>query len=314
MVLSTGALHAIAAARESLVLEVLASPANAPAIARDPAVAHVVVFDKKQPGGYAAAWRALRARRYDAVIDCMVTAPSLTTLILMLASGARHRVGVRGRGNDFAYTVLAAPAPRDAHIADQLGALAAPFAVSGSAVPHNFRPRVVLDDSELARAEEAWRDGGADSRGTRVLVNVSAGIAARRWPDDRYVAVLQTTRARLPHATLLVIGAPHERERTRAIAAAVGAAMPETPSVRDAFALVATANAMFTPDTSLAHAASAFGTPTVAMYLPGMARLWGRYASPGEDLTSPGGHLDSLSLETALAAWIRCLATLTPRR
>lgn len=34
--------------------------------------------------------------RYDAVIDCMVTAPSPTTLLLMLASGAKHRIGVDG--------------------------------------------------------------------------------------------------------------------------------------------------------------------------------------------------------------------------
>jgi hypothetical protein len=41
----------------------------------------------------------------------MVTAPSVTTLLLILASGARYRVGIAGRGNDAAFNI-AIPARR----------------------------------------------------------------------------------------------------------------------------------------------------------------------------------------------------------
>ena len=51
------------------------------------------------------------ASKYDAVIDCMVTAPSVTTLLLILASGARYRIGIAGRGNDAAFNVTV-PAER----------------------------------------------------------------------------------------------------------------------------------------------------------------------------------------------------------
>src|SRR5205085_794906 len=94
MILSTGVMRAIAGSHPGIRLDVLASPVNAPILAGASYVNDVVVFDRRRPRGYLAVMRRLRAAKYDAVIDCMVTAPSLTTLLLMLASGARHRVGI----------------------------------------------------------------------------------------------------------------------------------------------------------------------------------------------------------------------------
>ena len=60
----------------------------------------------------------------------MVTAPSVTTLLLILASGARYRIGIAGRGNDAAFNVtVPADTARDAHMVDRLAALARAFDV-----------------------------------------------------------------------------------------------------------------------------------------------------------------------------------------
>lgn len=299
MILSTGLLRAIAGSHTTIKLDVLASPANAPVLREDPHVDNVIVFDRTKPTGYFSTLRRLRRTKYDAVIDCMPTAPSLTTLLLMWASGATHRVGVAGRGNDAALT-LPVQSNRDAvHVVDQLAALATAFGVHRHRV--SFHPRLYLDEREQERASETWAGGSAES-GRRLLVNVSAGRAFRRWPDERYVAVIRHALARESRVRVVVIGAPDDSERAETIAQDSGARFVSTPSLRDALALVATADFLFTPDTGVAHAASAFERPAVVMHIHGTARQWGLYQSPGRELSSPDGTLASLELPPALAA------------
>ena len=300
MILSTGILRAIAASTPSIRLDVLASPINAPVLRAEPYVNEVLVFDRHRPLSYPGAAARLRARRYDAVIDCMITAPSTTTLLLMLASGARHRIGVR-QGNDFAYT-LALP-PRDAarHIVDKLGALVAAFGKDPAAV--DLAPRITLTDVERASGDVAWH--GSDAMPTarpRLLVNVSAGKAFRQWPDERFARVVELLRVRGHAPEVLFIGAPGEWERTVQIARASGARAAATPTLRDAFAIVAASDVVFTPDTSIGHAASAFGKPAAVMFIRDMAPLWGPYETGGRAIESPTKDLDPIGADEAAAS------------
>lgn len=302
MILTTGALRAIKASHPTITLHVLASPLNAPLLAHDPAVDRVVVFDRRRFGRYLAAMRQLRRERYDAVVDCMVTAPSLTTLLLMLATGAPHRIGAAGRGDDRAVTI-AVPRPAWAvHMADKLAALAAAFGVDVAAVDRG--PRLVLTAGERADAEAAW-DRLGRAPGRRLLVNISAGLAFRRWPAERYVAVIRRALERDPTLRVIVIASPAEAAIGDAIArdsASVGVAFVRTAGIREAIALVAAADLVFTPDTSIAHAATAFVRPSVVLYVSDTAREWGRYGNPGFDLASDDRTLASLPLAAALAA------------
>jgi ADP-heptose:LPS heptosyltransferase len=312
MILSTGLLRVIARSHPTIALDVLASPANAPVLREDPHVRTLVVFDRTKPLRYFDTVRRLRGARYDAVIDCMPTAPSLTTLLLMLASGARHRIGVAGRGHDEAFTLLVPPRPNAVHIVDQLGTLAAAFGVHPDTA--DFRPRVHLTDAERAAASESWRAHGRARPAQRLLVNVSSGRSFRRWPDARFVAVIRHVLDRRPEFEVLVIGAPDERERAVAIAREAGAGYAPTPTLRDALALVDTADLVFTPDTGLAHAASAFGRPAVVMHIRGTAVQWGLYASAGAEVSSPDGMLASLPVDTVLRELDRLIAAVTLTR
>src|SRR5579884_4286366 len=151
MILSTGVMRAIARSHPTITMDVLASPANASILDAADYVGDVIVFDKKKIASYAPTALALRAKHYDAVIDCMVTAPSLTTLLLVAASGARHRVGIAGRGNDDAFTVtVPAEEKAGAHMVDLLAALARAFDVDASAVEK--QPVIALTEDERERA------------------------------------------------------------------------------------------------------------------------------------------------------------------
>jgi ADP-heptose:LPS heptosyltransferase len=301
MILSTGVMRAIARSYPTITMDVLASPANAAVIAGADYVHEVIAFDKRATASYPVTLLRLRRGRYDAVIDCMVTAPSVTTLLLVLASGATYRIGIAGRGNDAAFNVtVPAETKPHAHMVDLLAALARAFHVDPAVdlATSERRPTLALTADETARAERAW----GDDDGPRILINVSAGTPARLWADDNYVAVMNHLRERASDAVFRVIGAPAERTRSEYVAEHGGGEFVATPSIRDAFALVAGADFLFTPDTSIAHAASAFQVPCVAMYIRGTVEQWGVYETPGESVEHPDTTLRTLSLDRMLRA------------
>jgi ADP-heptose:LPS heptosyltransferase len=296
MILSTGILRAIAEAYPTIQLDVLASRTNAPVLINEPYLHDVIAFDRKAVSGYAAVFRDLRRRKYDAVIDCMVTAPSLTTLLLMLASGARYRVGVAQRGNDFAYTLPVPPREAAQHIVDKLGALVTAFGLQPTAL--DLRPRVRLTAAERERGEQVWAGDTDHARanGVRLLVNVSAGRTHHFWPDERFIAVIRAAREREPRARILVVSSPGDRDRARRIADEGGARLVQDEGIRDAMAIVSRADIVFTPDTSISHVCSAFGKPAVVLHPRGFAAIWGPYDTNGWAIES---HTDSVADITA---------------
>ncbi len=303
MIVSTSLINAIARSYPTITLDVLASPANAPVLLGNPNVSSVIIWDKTRPGGYGRLLRELRRARYDAVIDCMILAPSTTTLLLMLASGAKHRIGVGGRINDYALTVRVPPARSAVHHIEHSAVLATAFGVDTNAV--DWRPVIYFAEDELARVNQVWNGNhatAAEPRCRRLLLNVSAGPGRIRWPDARYIATLRHVRRRSPDVTILVIGAPDDSERARGIAEGGGAEYVPTSTLRVALALVATADIVFTPDTAIAHAASACGKPAVVLFEKGKEALWGRYGIPGHDIVSEDKMLSSITVEPVLAA------------
>lgn len=309
MILATGLLRAIAGARATVALDVLASPANAPILEGNPHVRRVLVFHKKRRSTWPALLRELRAARYDVVVDGMVLTPSLTTLLLMLATGARWRVGIGGRSNDFIYTLPVPPADPDAHMVEQSAATARPFGIDPARA--EWRPELFLLDAERARAEELW--GRAAGSGARLLVNISSAQARNRWPDDRFVAALRHARERYPDLRIVVIGAPGEAGAVERLAREGGAEPVAGTSLREAVALVAAADVVLTPDTSIVHMAAALGRPSVVMTLP-RARRFLPYRAPGRVLFADADTLEQLPLAPVLHALDELLSAEHPPR
>jgi ADP-heptose:LPS heptosyltransferase len=313
MIVSTGVLRAIAEAfPASVKLDVLASRINAPVLKNEKYIHEVVVFDKKKVSGYLRAFRELRRRKYDAVIDCMVDAPSTTTLLLMLASGARYRIGVR-RGNDFAYTLAVPPRETAHHIIDKLGALVTAFGLQPTSV--DLRPRVRLTAEEMERGEQAWRGESehAPRQGPRLLVNISAGRGHHWWPDERFIAVLRAVRTKVPNAEIVVISSPSDRGRAAAIAAEGQARLVADEGIRDAMSIVARCDIVFTPDTSISHACSAFSKPAVVLHPQGFAKIWGPYETEGRAIESATANVIDITADEAARSLLSRFASLSAR-
>jgi ADP-heptose:LPS heptosyltransferase len=313
MILSTGILRAIADAYPTIQLDVLASRSNAPVLRNESYLHDVLVFDKRAPGSFPDMWAELRRRGYDAVIDCMVTAPSLTTLLLMLATGARYRIGVAERGNDFAYTLPVPPRQSAEHIVDKLATLLTAFGLEPSSV--DVRPRVKLSAAERERGERAWRgetDHGSPA-GPRLLVNISAGRAHHYWPDDRFIAVMRRVREHVPNVEIVLISSPSDRARAASIAAQSAVRLVEDDGIRDAMAIVAGADVVFTPDTSISHVCSALDKPVVVLHPRGFAAIWGPYETDGRAVESLTDAVEGITAEEAARALVRSFASLSAR-
>ena len=303
MILSTGIMRAIARSHATIILDVLASPLNAPILDEADFVHDVITINTKRPSSYWSAVRRMRRARYDVVIDCMPTGASVTTLLLMWASGARYRVGVDKRGNDEVFDITVPNDNRvEAHIIECLSPLMLPFGVTPT--KETQQPALTLSAAELEAAGSIWslESNGARHRVRKILMNVSAGTSRRDWPDDKYVAVARHLRQLAPEGRLLLIGAPTDAERARRIAHEGGAEYVKTPSLRSALAMVATADFLFTPDTSIAHAASAFHTPCVAMHPGGMAARWALWGTVGRTLEHSEFNLVGFPVSEAVAA------------
>jgi ADP-heptose:LPS heptosyltransferase len=292
MILSTGLLRAIARSHANVVVDVLASPENAPVLIGNPYVRAVIVADST----YLQAIRRIRRERYDAVLDCQVFSPSTTTLIMMLMSRARHRIGLAGRGVDAALTVPTARDAKARHYVEHLGALATPFGVCQA----NWRPEIFLTAAERAEGESRWHAG------RRLLVNISAGKPTCRWPAERFAAVLGALR--VAGLDVGVVAAPADAAMAEQLAQG-NARFLRTRSVREAFALVATADYVLTPDTAITHAASAFGKPAVVMFPRNRAEIWGPYQTGGIGVASTEGTLQSLPVEPVLGALTELCST-----
>jgi ADP-heptose:LPS heptosyltransferase len=300
MLIATGLIRAITAANPAIELDVLASPSNGAVLEGNPWVRRVHVFDRRSALSFVRTVRMLRAEGYDAVISGMLK-PSATTSALMLGSGAPYRIGVADQSNAFAYNVPIPPVSSDEPFTRQIGEVLRAF--GGDPAATDWHYDLFLREDERGRGEALWhRHPGTP----RVLVNVSAFTQDRRWPAERFAAVIRHVRERRPDARVLVTGDPRDWAAAEATASAAGVEAVNVSPIRNAFALVAAADMLITPDTSLAHAAAAEGIPSVILCRAGLLI----FAPPGDNyerVVSPG-TLEELPAGDVNAAVDRMLA------
>ena len=287
MIMATSVIRNIAAALPSRKVDVLATPTTAPVLEGNPYVGNVLTLERNSFRSYREILRRLRRERYTVMVDGRINNPPVftSTPLLMNAGRARFRVGARR--DTRIYNVRVPEWNRVDHYMEGSKHLAVPFGVDPAAV--DWQPEIFLTDEERQHAEEKWKEaselvaqkeGGSRIR-KRLLVNLSASEPKRRWPDGKFIATLQVARTRAPQMPMIVIGLPAEWESVEKVASAVNALPVQTPLLREAFALVGTADMVFTPDTSISHAASAFRKPSLVL-LKREHKPYAPWNTPGE--------------------------------
>lgn len=308
LILATGVLRAIAESRDALALDVLTTSAAAPVLDGNPHVRHVHLLQRTSRR-YLELARTVRRARYDVIVDGKITrgASFVRSPLLAMIARASYRVGVGGGNHALVYNVCVPRFDRTStHMVEGSALLAIPFGARTAAA--SPRPELFLSGEERRWAENAWRRAASErgTHGRRWLVNLSVGKAPRRWPTDRWIALLRHLRAQRPHDTIAVIGVASEWSDVQR-AAHEGAACPvPAPRLRDAFALVGTSERVLTSDTSITHAASAFRIPIVVMLERGLDQ-WAPWNTPCEIAYWTGSTVSALSVDDAVGALDRFL-------
>jgi ADP-heptose:LPS heptosyltransferase len=316
MIMATSLIRNIATALPSGKVDVLATPTTAPVLEGNPYVANVLTLERKSIRSYRQLMGRLRRERYTVMIDGRINNPRIftSTPLLMFAGRARFRVGAGGDSKPRIYNVSVPEWDRVEHYIEGSKQLAVPFGVNPESV--DWQPEIFLSPEEKKRAEERWKEAHSLINASetapsgitkRLLVNLSASEPKRRWPDGKFIATLQSARDRAPNMPIVVIGLPAEWESVQNVASAVRGLPVETPQLRDAFALVGAADLVFTPDTSISHAASAFRKPSLVL-LKREHKPYAPWNTPGEIIAWNEAEIHQLPHERVGKALDKLLA------
>ena len=316
MIMATSVIRNIARALPGGKVDVLGTPTTAPVLELNPYVGNVLILDRKSWRSYTDLMKRLRRERYTVMVDGRINNPInfTSTPLLMFAGRAPFRVGARGEQKPRIYNVCVPEWNRVDHYIEGSKHLAVPFGVD----PHtaDWQPEIFLSDEEQKRAEQQWREAAnivGDEQGSggsrkRLLVNLSASEPKRRWPDGKFIATLQSVRANNPRLPMVVIGLPAEWDSVQKVANAAHALPVQTPRLRDAFALVGTSDMVFTPDTSISHAASAFRRPSLVL-LKREHKPYAPWNTPGEIIAWNEEQIHQLPHERVKDALNKLIAT-----
>ena len=315
MIMATSLIRVIASALKSGKVDVLATPGTAAVLEGNPHVGKVLTLERNSLGSYVRLMRTLRQQNYTVMVDGRINNPPVftSTPLLMFAGRARFRVGAGGESEPRIYNVSLPEWDRSNHYIDGSKRLAIPFGIDPEAV--DWQPELFLSREETLRAEDRWKEAairltqseaGRAGTGKRLLVNLSASEPKRRWPDGKFIAAIQTARLSAANLPIVVIGLPSEWKSVQEVASAVDGLGVHTPQLRDALALVGTSDLVFTPDTSISHAASAFRKPSLVL-LKREHKQYAHYNTPGELILWGEQEIQQLPHERVSAALVRLI-------
>ena len=283
MILSLPVFRAVRARFPHAWIEVLCDAKNRAPLAGTGLVDDIAVYDKK-PQRVARLMTQLRERRYDYICN-LIAYPSFTfgMLARLIGPGAVRAAGDQDR---FAYLynrLIDLPPKREVHMLDRLHLLAADLTTPGAAA--GPAPWIEYDASIKAQAGQlhSWVVAtlAPEQRPFRLaVVNLTAGLERREWPLGRCAEFLHVAIDR--YASLIdgwaLVTSPGRVETTARLAAEIGrrsvTALPLVPDFRVLMEFLRFARFLVTPDTALAHAASAVGTPVVDLMIGENVNTW----------------------------------------
>lgn len=254
-------------------VHVVATPAGAPLLARNPDVAGVTIYDKRGTargvGGLANVAAELSAARSRAANEgageaiAYLAQGSVRSAALARLAGFRVRVGFSTSAGRWLYT-RRVPYRDDRHHAERLWSLAA-SAADESPTRDQLRPRLFPGGAEREAVDRLVADAG---NGAIQWIALAPGSvwATKRWPHYAELARLLPAAARIA-----VIGARDDAAlASEIVASAPGRVLDATGqlSLLGSAELIRRCAVLVTNDSSPQHLASAMGTPTLTVFGP----------------------------------------------
>lgn len=293
VLLCTPAIHAARRALPDARIEFLTERAGAAVLADNPDLDGIVVAGER---GTVPLLGSLRRSGYDAVVDFRSTG---STALFSAATGARVRVGLRGRGfRNLAYTHLLPKERRAVYMArqklDMLGVLGIETRDA------DLRLRITVDEPARRRAAAVWRECGFGDDPV-VAISAVSRIPYKQWGTDNWAAVGDAVAAL--GARVLLTSGPAERDAAAATAArmtAVAAWDYGDTTLRELAALYARCALWIGNDGGPKHIAAAAGAPTITVFRFPIGAVWTDDSDGRHDALEPDGAAD-VSVERVVA-------------
>jgi heptosyltransferase II len=304
-------------------VHVVATPANAGILANHPAVASVIVFDKRgRDRGVGGVRRVAAMVRATGATSAYLAQGSLRTAAIARLAGVPSRIGFMSSPGRVLYT-RRVPFDASLHHAQRLWQLASPEGAPQR--PPALRPSLFPGADDRAQVDAVLASHGVDATTPLIALAPGSVWATKRWPSYQDLAAVIARDPNLTAHVVVVLGAAGDAPLAAAIQHAVAAV--GGPRVVDATgrlsllasaALLARAQLLVTNDSAPLHLASAMDTPTVAVFGPTVPALgFGPLASrhvvvEHADLTCRpcGAHGPR---ECPLGHW-RCMRDILPTR
>lgn len=248
------------------MIDVLASPSNAPVAAACTSVSTVYI----NPSGFLAQLRLLRSLRsqsYDVVFAC-VTNRSTGVGLKCSYLTAGHGISAtthRGDSYDSLFHVQSRTAAQERTALRKM-LMVVPDVIDCEVTENDSLPCMEVPGANMENAQKFLSVHGLKS-GTFGVVNISVRTERNAWSDDGFVRALDTM-STLSGLPALVIAMPQDVQRAQRIVQRSLHALlvPPTNDVLDVAAIVCMARCVVTPDTAIVHMCSAFAIPVVALY------------------------------------------------
>jgi len=263
--------------------------------------------------GWPAAIRAVRAGRFDLVVDLQGL---LRSAVLGWASGSPARVGfANGReGSPWCYTHRVPVPDASIHAVDRC-LLIARFLGAEPEKPGPSAFHLPQESAAEARVEALLAAAGVQAGTMLVALNPSARWTTKQWPAESFAAVgdwLQQQGARV-----VVIGGREERPVGEAVMRAMHGApidLAGKTTMKELIALLRRLRVFITNDSGPMHLAAAVGTPVIALFGPTDPARTGPYGAGHVVLRSGVPCSPCFSRHCANAVTMECLTAIQPQR
>lgn len=238
-----------------------------------------LVYDKASGlGGMRALRRALRGRRFDALLQMQVAARAN---LLSAFLPAKRRIGYdRTRSKDLhgLFVNERIPDRPGIHVLDAIGSFCEPLGLKQTEVVWDLP----VPDAARAWAHAQWQDDGVPT----LAISPCSSHTLRNWRAERYAAVADHARSSGWRVALLGGRSALERDTADAILAAMrppGRAdavldLVGKDTLKQLPALLERADLLMTPDSGPMHIANAMGTKVLGLHAASNPRRSGPYS------------------------------------
>jgi len=263
-----------------LEIDVLATPLTAALLEGHPAVAQLHVYNKRDYASIAGLIWNLRRRQHDLTLN-LGSYPSSTALWLTRLSGACHHLGFNKAGI-WPYSISLPDHFHNDHVTQKHRSL-----LQRLGADSDICYDLPLPEKCQSNIAGQWL---TETGQKRVLVNFFGSCPSKTLSVDKAAWLLKEIARILPTASIGISVPPGAAGVVEKIRREAGIGIPLGPQshLLDFAAMIAQADLVVTPDTSVVHLAAAFNKPQLALYSDPVAIVqWGPNSSFAKSIFCP---------------------------